>query len=380
MLSANSFARPYVSPDKAPLKRYYAVVPASEIPQEWSNWLGVNARDYSEKGRVPKAIRSTLIDNPGWFSEYNRGITLVVHDLKWDNKANLLTLQFEDNNYHGVLDGGHTLNAILDTRDNDDEQTSFCNLEIFTGLDKAEIPNVVEARNTSKQVASQSLLNLAGSFEPLKEALGAKADPISWRENEEGVFDVREVIGILTALDATSYSANNHPITAYSGKEACLKRFREREADYMRLFPIASDALEIWDQIQYQLPNQYNVKGPEPGTSGKFGRLSGVKTLKGKPKSLPFIGKTTQYDIPSGYIYPILSSFRAMLEEEKGKWKWGKGIDPVQLVKDGIAADIFISSVRESINNYRNPNRTGKDTQAWTSAYQAARIIYLETV
>ena len=187
-LPANSLSRLYVSADKAPLKRYYAVVPTSDIPQEWANWLGVNARDYSEKGRVPKAIRATLRDNPGWFAEYNRGITLVVHDLEWDNKANILTLQFEDINYHGVLDGGHTLSAILDTHDNEDEQASFCNLEIFTDLDKAEIPNVVEARNTSKQVASQSLLNLAGSFDPLKKALGAKADLISWRENEEGVF------------------------------------------------------------------------------------------------------------------------------------------------------------------------------------------------
>ena len=89
-------------------------------------------------------------------------------------------------------------------------------------------------------------------------------------------------------------------------------------------------------------------------------------------------GPSTEYDIPTGYIYPILSSFRAMLVEENGKWTWGKGVDPIQLIKDGIAANIFISSVRESINNHHNPNRTGKDGQAWTSAYQAARIHYLE--
>ena len=381
-LSTKSFSRLYVSPDKAPLRRYYSVVPVSEIPAAWSNWLDVNARDSSAKGRVPKAIRSTLTDKPEWFAEYNRGLTLVASHVEWDNKTNQLTLRFDDHDYHGVLDGGHTLRAILDDREESgtEAQSSYCNVEIFTGLDDTEIPDVVEARNTSKQVASKSLLNLEGSFDRLKEALGKKASQISWKENEDGAFDVREVIAILTALDAGSYTGNAHPVPAYSGKEACLKRFAsdEHAPSYERLYDIAGDALEMWDQIQFSLPGHYNERGPEPGTTGKFGRLKGVKYTPKKPKHLPFINKRTEYDIPTGYIYPVLSSFRAMLEDDNGNWTWGKGINPVQLIKEGIAADIFISSVRESINNYRNPNRTGKDTQAWTSAYQAARIHYLE--
>ena len=384
-IDAKSFSRLFVSPDKEPLRRYYCVVPVSEIPEEWSHWLEVNARDPSEKGKVPKAIRSTLTDKPEWFAEYNRGLTIVASAIKWDNKSSQLTLAFKDKNYHGILDGGHTLRAILDDREQSDQdtQTSYCNIEIFTGLDDSEIPDVVEARNTSKQVASKSLLNLEGSFENLKDALGSdKAKLISWKENEEGVFDVREVISILTALDASSYapSSSNHPITAYSGKEACLKRFASKEYKdtYEKLYGIASNALEMWEWIQYYLPGQYNEKGPEPGTTGKFGRLTGVKWTPKKPKELPFTGKTTEYDTPTGYIYPILSSFRAMLEDKSDRWTWGKSIDPIKLIRNGVAAEIFISSVRESINTHRNPNRTGKDSQAWTAAYQAARIKYLE--
>ncbi len=379
-LIAKSFSRLFVSPDKGNLRRYYCVVPISEIPKDWANWLEVNARETSDKGRVPKEIRSTLTDKPEWFAEYNRGLTLVASHIDWDNKANLLTLGFDNQKYHGVLDGGHTLRAILDDREQagQDSQSSYCNIEIFTGLDEGEIPDVVEARNTSKQVASKSLLNLGGSFGDLKSALGSKADCISWKENEDGDLDVREVIAILTALDAGSYTGNSHPIVAYSGKEACLKRLKDYASSYKKLYGIAGDAMKMWDEIQLRLPGQYNEKGPEPGTGGKFGRLTGVKPISKKPKYLPFIEKYTEYDTPTGYIYPILSSFRAMMVEENGNWTWGKGIDPIQLIRDGVAADIFISSVRESINNHRNPNRTGKDTQAWTSAYQAARIYYLE--
>lgn len=381
-LTTKTFSRVYVAPGKGDLRRYYCVVPVAEIPEDWAEWLTVNAREAAVKGRVPNAIRSTLVSNPEWFSEFNRGLTLVASAIKWDNKTQQLTVAFDDKNYHGVLDGGHTLKAILDGRSEDQEpQAGFCNVEIFTGLDENDIPDVVEARNTSKQVASKSLLNLAGSFDDLKHALGEKAEFVSWRENEDADFDVREVIGILTALDSESYpgTGTSHPTTAYSGKEACLKRFGspEHRSAYKKLYGVAADALGIWDAVQYWLPSQYNDAGTGAGP-GRFGRLTGVKYTPKKPKDLPFIGKQTAYDIPTGYIYPIIGAFRALLVEDAGEWVWGKGIDPIKMIEEGLSTDIFINSVRESINNYRNPNRTGKDVQTWIAAYQTARIKFLE--
>ena len=82
-LTAKSFSRLFVSPDKGNLRRYYCVVPTSEIPETWANWLDVNARESSAKGRVPGAIRATLTDKPEWFAEYNRGLTLVASTINW---------------------------------------------------------------------------------------------------------------------------------------------------------------------------------------------------------------------------------------------------------------------------------------------------------
>ena len=375
LIPTKSFSRLYVPRDREPLRRYFVVVPISDIPSELEGWLEVNARDSSNKGRVPNAIRQTLNEKPEWFAEYNRGLTVVASSIEFDNKDNILRLEFKDRNYHGVLDGGHTLRAILDDRRESDEveQAGFCNMEILTGLDESEIPNVVEARNTSKQVALKSLQNLEGTFDDLKAALGGKAELITWKENEEGEFDVREVIAILTALDAGSFGDNNHPIFAYTAKERCLKRFADNKAAYEKLYGIASDALDVWEQIQHLLPGQYNEE-----SSGRFGGLTGVKYNHKRPKKLPFTGLTTEYNIPTGYLYPILSSLRAFLVEKDGEWAWGSGIDPIDLVVGGFAARVFVRSVRESIDNYRNPNRTGKDAQAWTAAYQAARIEYLE--
>ncbi len=374
-LSAESFSRLYVPPGKsATLRRYYAVVPISDIPLGWANWLDVNARDSTDRGKVPNAIRQTLTDQPEWFTEYNRGLTVVASRITWDNKVKRLRIEFKDRRYNGILDGGHTLRAILSQQSEDgSSQTGYCNIEIFTGLEEDAIPNVVEARNTSKQVASKSLMNLGGKFDNLKNAIGEKSELISWKENEDAPFDVRELIGMLTALDADSFSGTTHPIVAYSGKEACLKRFNEHEDSYRKLFQISPDILDIWDEIQNCIPSQYNKK-----TNGKFGALSGVKTLSKRKKHLPFIGKDTMYDIPTGYIYPILASFRAMLDEEDGSWVWGKDLNPQKLIHEGLATDIFLNSVRHSISLYKNANRTGKDVQPWTNAYQTARIYYLE--
>ncbi len=379
-ISASSFSRLYVPQGKSGnLRRYYCVVPIQQIPDAWKAWLEINARESTDKGKVPNAIRQTLIDNPEWFAEYNRGLTVVASSVSWDNRSNVVTLEFKDRQYNGVLDGGHTLQAILDQREDvvaeGGLQEGYCNLEIFTGLEQDSIPSVVEARNTSKQVASKSLMNLDGKFDQFRDAIGEKkADKISWKENDEGIMDVREFIAMLTALDADSYSDSNHPITAYSGKETCLKQFASNRPSYVKLLEIAPDILDMWDWLQYCLPDQYNEK-----FGGRFGALSGIKTLSGKrQKDLPFIGYKTGYDIPTGYLYPILASFRAMLVEVDGRWGWGKGLDPLSLIQDGLAGDIFLKSIRDSINNYRNPNRTGKDAQAWTAAYQAAEIYYLK--
>jgi hypothetical protein len=386
VLKTSSFSRLFVPPssDKAGLRRYYVVVPVSQIPFEWGNWLEVNARDSSNKGRVPKAIRQTLTDNPEWFAEYNRGLTIVASQVEWDNKTNLLNLTFKNKQYDGILDGGHTLTVIMEqlsslSSDEEKDAIPHVNLEIFTGLQSESIPSVVEARNTSRQVASKSLMNLDGRFERLKEAIGPEYENlISWKENEDGELDVREFIGMLTALDAGSFTGNTHPVIAYSSKEACLKRFRENDDKYMKLLKVAPDVLKMWDLIQYYLPSQYNQRGPREGSGfGRFGRLSGVKPLPNK-KALPFVKKDSEFDIPTGYLYPILAAFRAMLEDVDGYWVWGKNIAPLELIRQGFGADLFVGSVRDSIDTFHSANRTGKDVQAWANAYLAARIFFLE--
>jgi hypothetical protein len=236
-----------------------------------------------------------------------------------------------------TLDGGHTLKVLLERRRNrvhapeDDSDVPHCRLEIMTGVPQDMITPLVEARNTSRQVASKSLMNLGGKFQPLKQSLGSGiTNLVSWRENEDGQVDVREVVALLTAFDATHYDDIHHPIVAYTGKEACLNHFENSPDCYQKLYPIAKDILRLWDEIQAVVPDGYNSEG------GRFGGLKACEPLK-KARQLPIIGGQTRHPFPSGYLYPLVAAFRAMLVESDGHYKWGKAIDPCKLVRDGLA-------------------------------------------
>lgn len=373
-VSAYSFRTLPTPLDSQDIRTYNCIVPVSEIPEAFTDWLGVNARESSLTGRVPKAIRLTLDEQPEQFVAFNRGLAILASTVSYDNQTHKVTMAFHDKASHGVFDGGHTLTVILDQRSdqvngngNNDEQ-AYCRVEIMTGVPVDMITDIVEARNTSRQVASKSLMNLGGRFDELKKALGASvAGLVSWRENEEGSVDVREVLALLTALDATHYDEVKHPIQAYSGKEACLKHFEASPECYRKLYPVAKDILRMWDEIQAVVPDQYE---------GRYGGLKGCSPLR-KPRNLPIIGGTTKYPFPSGYLYPIVAAFRSMLVETDGTYSWDKGLDPSKLVRDGLATRIFSGPIVNSIKDYHNPNKTGKDANVWGLAYQIAENFHL---
>lgn len=374
---AHSFRRLPTPLDPQGIQAFHCVVPVAGIPDGFRDWMDVNAREPSLAGRVPKAIRQTLTEAPQYFVAFNRGLALLADQVDWDNQAGQVTATFKDKARHGVFDGGHTLANILDHRasraseDSNGDPEAHCRVEIWTGVPPELITDLVEARNTSRQVASKSLLNLDGQFQSLKGALGLDlVSLISWRENEDAPIDVREVVALLTALDKTHYDADKHPMVAYSGKEACLRHFENNPECYKKVYPVARDILEVWEEIQVVIPEQYNAQG------GRFGRLKGCEPLT-RARELPIMKASTEYTFPNAYLYPILAAFRSMLVEDGGAYKWGKGVTPSQLVAQGLATRIFSGPVVNSIREYHSPNRTGKDANVWALAYQIAENSYL---
>lgn len=367
-------------------KDYFAVVQTKNLP-DLTGWRKINIRDPKLTGAVPRAIRGSFHDNPDMFLFMNRGIVLSVDSVSFNNKTSTLTIALTDRDLHGLLDGGHTYDIVTEETKNLSEP-QFVKLEILEGFTTENITQVVDARNTSNQVRDESLMNLAGEFEDLKKALrdAHYFQLIAFKEFEvdgQGKpkpLDVREIIAILTAFDREHFDDKVHPINAYRSKAACLKHFKEHSKSYKKIYPLAQEVLALFDHIQSKLPDLYNEVRGQTGnvTGGKFGRLTGVSVYDGKRYApLYFIQNKSRYGVPAGFVYPILGAFRALLEEKAGRYVWGKGLNPIDLLNGDLGLKLA-----DTIGNFaldaQNPSKTGKSPLVWQACYQSVQVAYLQ--
>lgn len=72
----------------------------------------------------------------------------------------------------------------------------------------------------------------------------------------------------------------------------------------------------------------------------------------------------------------MLGAFRALLEEKRGRYVWGKGLNPFQLL-EGELGETLADTIGIFAREERNPSKTGKSPLVWQSCYQAGQVAYL---
>lgn len=286
---------------------------------------------------------------------------------------------------YGLLDGGHTYRVLRDfvegMKESKKEELAACvRIEIIEGIQNFDdAVEIVYARNTSAQVKDESLEELRQHFELIKQTLKEKsyANRIAYKEyelDEQGDpkdIDIKEILSYLVCFDTESFDREKHPIMTYSQKSEVVKHFikdRSRLEKYISLLP---RILDLHDEIYSELPEAYNETG------GKFGALTGVITLKNRPKmtteELAFTGKESGYRIPSAFIYPSLAAFRNLIRIKDGNAEWKE--DPIRFyhsIKKELA-----TRIGEQALEMRNPTKLGKDSATWGRCYD---LVELETL
>ncbi|MFA6194500.1 MAG: AIPR family protein [Patescibacteria group bacterium] len=363
-------------------KMYIAIVNVKDVPESLDDWRKLNPRDPKTNSGVALKIKSTLEDNPEAFLLKNRGITLMVEKVDFDNQTNEVKLEMVNEHKNGLLDGGHTFKIIRNyleglSKDEISEINAYVRIEILEGIkDIEEAVGIVESRNTSTQVKEQSIEELKKNYEEIKNVLKDQpyAENIAYKEFEllddgsKKNIDIKDILSYLVCFDVESFTGEKHPIKAYSTKANVVQHFRDNQERMLKYIPLLPVILELRDFIYLELPEAYNHAG------GKFGGLTGVVELSNKARmhkeKLAFTDKESTYRIPSSFIYPILASFRNLVRIEDGKCSWKT--NPIKFFRE-LKGDLA-ARLGDQAKELRNPNKLGKDIATWGRCYDLVAI------
>ena len=354
--------------------------PAATLSRDLWDWRDVNPREVNPRSSVYKSIVQTLSQEPERFHERNRGITVVASELAFDDKRQEAILTFGDKKLHGVVDGAHTLNAILETQKN--QAGSFWPAHVFlkvvVGVDVDQIAEIAGGLNTSQQVDLKSLENLREHFAELQAVLKDQpyAASIAYKMNEDKPIDVREVLYYLAVFDGSEYDDRRHPVGLFGRKEGIVRRFAEQAVDskagnsFSSLISRAPEILRLRDLIEKKALEQ-NVG------RYKSGKATRVRSESNKENQLTFLGESCNGKIPLGWIMPMLAAFRANVkwDSPKGSFSWIVPLD--ELVDDCIESLVLgIVDVHEQENS--RPEYVGRNAIAWRMSYNTVSEFILK--
>ncbi|MHC4534623.1 MAG: AIPR family protein [Planctomycetota bacterium] len=331
---------------------------------------------------IYKDVKKSLVDESDpTFHLKNKGITMIAHAVKCEDKKNL-EIFFDEGD--GIVDGAHTYEIIKQSKE-DCPDNQYIRIEILTGINSDMITSIAQGLNTAVQVQEMSLLNLDEEFNWIKEILSNEpyAEDIAYKENQNLAFDARDIVALMTLFNIDLFpDGSKHPKVAYTSKAQNLHLYKDNKDTYLKLKPLLKDILYLYDYVQQKSKIFYNS-----AYGGKGGGLSFFKSYK-KPKKKPrrkykliFTDTETEYVLYDGALYPILGAFRYLVEQKDGEncfsWKV-KSLREVKKLFEEVGGYLIYATKNTSDTHGKNPNAIGKDEGHWDNLYNKVGMAFLE--
>lgn len=371
--SFRKIPNPYKEGPSSVSQMYAAICDVKDIPEELLDWMETNPRKQNIRGGVAKKIKASLIEGKD-FHLLNRGLLLSAQDVTYNNYDNTMKLVFSDPEFHGNVDGGHTLRVILNNREDLEPGQQYVKLEILTGVEGI-FEDLAAARNTSTQVQDKSIANLRDYFDLIKDVISTEEfkDRVYFMENDDGDIDVGDILAILNLFNIDAYHGmDNFPVVSFSSRKKCIdnyiKLFESLQDSppnpYVKMKPVMVEIFKLYDFLESKMFDYYRAKNP----SGKYGAVSGVITPKDAKKQLKtkFYCSEMSHGSPNGFLFPVLGALRALLIEEDGHYKWTH--NPYDIL-ERVGPDLVCTTVERSRTLGNDPVKVGKDTGNWQTLY-----------
>lgn len=381
--SLRTLSSPYSKEDKdeSTLETiYYLLVNMKDLPEGIS--LEVNPRKPNMKTDVGKELVAAVKEPETDFYINNRGIVMSAKSLVFDTTNSQVTIDLgdpedpSDLELYGILDGGHTYRAIIENRHEiPSDLEKYVRVEVITNIHN--ITRVSDARNTSRQVSDIALFNLDENFGDVRAAISGQsyANKIAYKDNEDKDIHVSMLLRLLYAFDIDKYPDDSAaPVQSFSGKAQVFKRYSTAYDTpfYKSLTKQLPKLAELYDTIELEIPQKYREYKESQGKEFRFGGVRGVENVsidkagKVTDKTIPstYSATPTQYQIASGYIYPIYGAFRPLLKYDAANQEVYWQLDPVEVWKE-----IGTRLVQNTFGGSNNPQTVGKDSRLWLSNY-----------
>jgi soluble cytochrome b562 len=373
----------------------------------------VNPRTHGPeclKGMLPKEIRSTLETTPQSFSLINRGSTILSDNAWFDPIKEQLTITFTDYDgddpIHGMPDGATTDAVIKDAQRDalrsilailDEHQpltintyqeliqkhhelipnylkTARIHLEIIKGIScRSDIADISEGRNTGRQVKQWSLEDFRGGFDWLKKALdkAGYGDIVGYEEMAGKDITVLDVIAIIN-LFHQQYNDSCQPTISYSCKGKMLDRAIQSVDGLKMLEPLIVDILKLHDLVYSTIPKAYGAYG---GILTSLCSKDGTFKKFGNPRKLPFSDYCATNSIPTGVLFPVLASMRAIISYDRtGRAFWNVPYEKFWEENK----ETLVNQLLDDFKVSRNPNVCGKSAAIYGNLYRTAENRYMK--
>lgn len=362
-------------------KKYIFYVKVCDVPEGIP--MATNPREQKLTSAVAKAIDESLCSNDGYFHLKNRGIVISAGKVIFDNKTEMVTLEFDDTMTHGNIDGGHTYKIVCEHKGDGLDQ--YVQFEVMTGVEDI-IEDLARARNTSVQVDEKSMAELAKKFDPIKEGLEGmpffkriafKQNQIEYDENGKKklkMIDAKDIVAIIGMFDISKFGSNEQPTAAYSSKNTMLQIYLQEPEHYRKFVNIAPDIFDLFDTVEMEFADAYNETG------GRYGRKKYSGYKDGKVVGMSKFGQNDiYYKIPDGMLYPVVAAFRNLVvnNDDTGKYEWYNGEEPVA-VWERCKQEIVDKVMKFAASIGDNPNAVGKDSTSWDLAYMTVMTAMIQ--
>lgn len=389
---------------RVPVTQWYTEFPAK-----------INARVPNPNTGPTKSMRTTLNNNagyePNFFYTLNQGISLlcsrieVIDEFRTEDQCHYsVILEFNNLDETGMPNGKHT-NTALETEmsqiitkiNNGEDIDQHVKVLVEVGHSKRTIAQIAKAWNFNIQVSAESIINLEGKFDWLKQILIRNnwGSLVSYVQNgqlydingkqlpEKVPYHINDIMKRLALFNLHFYpvdgedAGRKQPNEVYNNAGNILKNFDGNDEifeSYERMAPRVKDILLLSEMVERDICYGSTKRGTVFVKKSNSWINHKENTFE---RTFPFMNETFQneggiYEVGWGILAPIIASFRVFLNEDY-TWKCGSLENLRRILQNSFPS--VVNAVNASWRSLKDSSNMGRSEAYWRSTYAEAEKI-----